>query len=106
MTRKEKIIQYVLHTPCNTNRQILESLLIDLSTGTFDFSQLIDQGQWENKEYPQYSVVYDEHGNIYIALVDVSKNTSLDNPTYWVKILGDVELHYDYVYGGTASGIN
>ena len=30
MTQKERIIQYVLHTPCNNNRQILESLLSDI----------------------------------------------------------------------------
>lgn len=30
MTQKERIIQYVLHTPYNNNRQILESLLSDI----------------------------------------------------------------------------
>ena len=30
MNQKERIIQYVLHTPCNNNRQILESLLSDI----------------------------------------------------------------------------
>ena len=30
MNQKEQIIQYVLHTPCNNNRQILESLLSDI----------------------------------------------------------------------------
>ena len=30
MTQKERIIQYVLNTPCNNNRQILESLLSDI----------------------------------------------------------------------------
>ena len=29
MTQKERIIQYVLNTPCNNNRQILETLLPD-----------------------------------------------------------------------------
>ena len=30
MTQKERIIQYVLNTPCNNNRQILEGLLSDI----------------------------------------------------------------------------
>ena len=30
MNQKERIIQYVLQTPCNNNRQILESLLPDM----------------------------------------------------------------------------
>lgn len=34
MTQKEQIIQYVLHTPCNNNRQILESLLSDYEIAT------------------------------------------------------------------------
>ena len=34
MTQKEQIIQYVLHTPCNNNRQILESLLPDYEIAT------------------------------------------------------------------------
>ena len=34
MTQKERIIQYVLHTPCNNNRQILESLLPDYEIAT------------------------------------------------------------------------
>ena len=34
MTQKERIIQYVLNTPCNNNRQILESLLPDYEIAT------------------------------------------------------------------------
>ena len=34
MTQKEQIIQYVLNTPCNNNRQILESLLPDYEIAT------------------------------------------------------------------------
>ena len=34
MTQKEQIIQYVLHTPRNNNRQILESLLSDYEIAT------------------------------------------------------------------------
>ena len=34
MNQKERIIQYVLHTPCNNNRQILESLLPDYEIAT------------------------------------------------------------------------
>ena len=34
MTQKERIIQYVLNTPCNNNRQILESLLPDIEIAT------------------------------------------------------------------------
>ena len=34
MTQKEQIIQYVLHTPCNNNRQILESLLSEYEIAT------------------------------------------------------------------------
>ena len=34
MTQKERIIQYVLDTPCNNNRQILESLLPDYEIAT------------------------------------------------------------------------
>ena len=34
MTQKEQIIQYVLQTPCNNNRQILESLLPDYEIAT------------------------------------------------------------------------
>ena len=36
MTQKEQIIQYVLHTPCNNNRQILESLLPDYEIATYE----------------------------------------------------------------------
>ena len=46
MTQKERIIQYVLHTPCNNNRQILESLLLNLATGEFDFDLIKDEGAW------------------------------------------------------------
>ena len=34
MTQKERIIQYVLNTPCNNNRQILESLLPNYEIAT------------------------------------------------------------------------
>ena len=34
MNQKERIIQYVLNTPCNNNRQILESLLPDYEIAT------------------------------------------------------------------------
>ena len=34
MNQKERIIQYVLQTPCNNNRQILESLLPDYEIAT------------------------------------------------------------------------
>ena len=34
MNQKERIIQYVLNTPCNNNRQILESLLSDYEIAT------------------------------------------------------------------------
>ena len=104
MTQKERIIQYVLHTPCNNNRQILESLLLDLATGEFDFDLIKDKGAWEDKDYSQYSAVYDENGNIYIAIADVSVGTPLSDQSYWVPIMKDVEILYDIIAGGKASG--
>ena len=104
MTQKERIIQYVLHTPCNNNRQILESLLLDLATGEFDFDLIKDKGAWEDKDYSQYSAVYDENGNIYIAIADVSVGTPLSNQSYSIPILKDVEVLYDIIDGGKASG--
>ena len=104
MTQKERIIQYVLHTPCNNNRQILESLLLDLATGEFDFDLIKDKGAWEDKDYSQYSAVYDENGNIYIAIADVSVGSSLFDQSYWVPIMKDVEILYDIIDGGKASG--
>lgn len=104
MTQKERIIQYVLHTPCNNNRQILESLLLDLATGEFDFDLIKDKGAWRDKDYSKYSAVYDENGNIYIAIADVSVGTPLSNQSYWVPIMKDVEILYDIIDGGKASG--
>ena len=104
MTHKERIIQYVLHTPCNNNRQILESLLLDLATGEFDFDLIKDKGVWRDKDYSKYSAVYDENGNIYIAIADVSVGTPLSNQSYWIPIMKDVEVLYDIIDGGKASG--
>ena len=104
MTQKERIIQYVLHTPCNNNRQILESLLLDLATGEFDFDLIKDKGAWRDKDYSKYSAVYDENGNIYIAIADVSVGTPLSNQSYWIPIIKDVEISYDIIDGGKASG--
>lgn len=104
MTQKERIIQYVLHTPCNNNRQILESLLLDLATGEFDFDLIKDKGAWRDKDYSKYSAVYDENGNIYIAIADVSVGTPLSNQSYWIPIMKDVEVLYDIIDGGKASG--
>ena len=104
MTQKERIIQYVLHTPCNNNRQILESLLLDLATGEFDFDLIKDKGAWRNKDYSKYSAVYDENGNIYIAIADVSVGTPLSDQSYWIPIMKDVEVLYDIIDGGKASG--
>ena len=104
MTQKERIIQYVLHTPCNNNRQILESLLLDLATGEFDFDLIKDKGAWRDKDYSKYSAVYDENGNIYIAIADVSVGTPLSNQSYWIPIMKDVEILYDIIDGGKASG--
>ena len=104
MTQKERIIQYVLHTPCNNNRQILESLLLDLATGEFDFDLIKDKGAWEDKDYSKYSAVYDENGNIYIAIADVSVGTPLSDQSYWIPIMKDVEVLYDIIDGGKASG--
>ena len=104
MTQKERIIQYVLHTPCNNNRQILESLLLNLETGEYYFDLIKDEGAWEDKSYSKYSAVYDENGNIYIAIADVSVGTPLSNQSYWVPIMKDVEISYDIIDGGKASG--
>lgn len=104
MTQKERIIQYVLHTPCNNNRQILQSLLLDLATGEFDFDLIKDKGAWRDKDYSKYSAVYDENGNIYIAIADVSVGTPLSNQSYWIPIMKDVEVLYDIIDGGKASG--
>ena len=104
MTQKERIIQYVLNTPCNNNRQILESLLLDLATGEFDFDLIKDKGVWEDKDYSQYSAVYDENGNTNIAIADVSVGTPLSNQSYWIPIMKDVEISYDIIDGGKASG--
>lgn len=104
MTQKERIIQYVLHTPCNNNRQILESLLLNLATGEFDFDLIKDEGAWQDKGYSQYSAVHDENGNIYIAIADVSVGTPLSDQSYWVAIMKDVEIQYDIIDGGKASG--
>ena len=79
MTQKERIIQYILHTPCNNNRQILESLLLNLNTGEYYFDLIKDEGAWEDKSYSKYSAVYDENGNIYIAITDVIVGTPLSD---------------------------
>ena len=89
MTQKERIIQYILHTPCNNNRQILESLLLNLETGEYYFDLIKDEGAWEDKSYSKYSAVYDENGNIYIAITDVSAGTPLSDQSHWVAIMKD-----------------
>ena len=112
MTQKERIIQYILHTPCNNNRQILESLLLNLETGEYYFDLIKDEGAWEDKSYSKYSAVYDENGNIYIAITDVSAGTPLSDQSHWVAIMKDAgsiqsdwnqndDTKKDYVKGRT-----
>lgn len=110
MTPKEKIIQYVLHTPLNTNRSVLESLLDAFQKttgGEFNPYLLVDKGEWEpNTAYNKYSVVWNDDGDVYIALLDsdVESAIGLGNTTYWFKIVDDVFVSYKLIDGGTASG--
>ena len=55
MNQKERIIQYVLHTPCNNNRQILESLLSDI-----DLQPDWSQNDETKKDYIKNRICYKE----------------------------------------------
>ena len=68
MTQKEQIIQYVLHTPCNNNRQILESLLSDIDL----------QPDWSQNDETKKDYIKNRTHYTYKESKTLYENTAMD----------------------------
>ena len=68
MTQKERIIQYVLNTPCNNNRQILESLLPDYEIATDEDVAILltNQGYISSVGANNEAIYTDNNDKIYV----------------------------------------
>lgn len=94
MTQKERIIQYVLNTPCNNNRQILESLLSDID-GEEVFQADYGQNDSMAKDYIKNRPggYYDEITTTTLT-IDARKQDESDKLTD-VQVIGD-NLRYGH----------
>lgn len=68
MNQKERIIQYVLQTPCNNNRQILESLLSDIDL----------QPDWSQNDETKKDYIKNRTHYTYKESKTLYENTAMD----------------------------
>ena len=78
MNQKERIIQYVLNTPCNNNRQILESLLSDYEIATDEDVAILltNQGYISPVGANDGAIYTDNNDKIYV--LDAGKEITME----------------------------